>query len=77
MAGMRADNMEELEKIVREVLSDFEDRKTNGRTRFVGYIDRKEDHFIIGYDKNGREQIDCLKVCIKTSATPHPSPQDQ
>ena len=65
MAAMRADNMDELEKILREVLSEFEDRKTNGRTRFVGYIDRKEDHFIIGYLKNGREEINCLKVCIK------------
>ncbi len=66
MAGMRTDNIDDFEKILREILADFEDRKSNGRTRFVGYVDRKEDHFIVGYHKNGREEIDCLKICTKT-----------
>ena len=65
LAGMRQDLIDDLGNILQEILRDFESIKCNGRTRFVGYIDQKEDHFIVGYQKNGREEIDCLKICVK------------
>jgi len=64
LANMREDTLDELEVILQDILSEFQFKVTNGRRRFVGYIDKKEDHLIIGYQKNGVEEIDCFKICI-------------
>lgn len=65
LANMRNDNLQELHKILNEVLKEFEIKKANFQTQFVGYIDKKEDHLIIGFERNASKEIDAIKVELK------------